>query len=161
MLTTLLSILGGGLGGLLRFVPTILELFKDKADKQHELALLAKQKEIAKVTAKAQAEAQAATQHFKMLTEEMRAYREALAGQSKPTGVRWADALSASVRPVVTYWWMMLFTIYKITTIWQAYAHWIDVQTFLAAVWTNQDAGILSMILGFWFVDRTMKKRGL
>jgi len=61
------------------------------------------------------------------------------------------------VRPMVTYWWMMLFTVYKIATIVAAYLAWTSLDDFFAKVWTVQDAGVLSMILGFWFVDRTIR----
>ena len=33
--------------------------------------------------------------------------REAVRTQGEKTGVRWADALSISVRPVITYWFMV------------------------------------------------------
>jgi hypothetical protein len=48
---------------------------------------------------------------------EMQAYVEAIKGQSTMTGVPFIDALNQSVRPVITYWWMSLFTTYKIATI--------------------------------------------
>src|SRR5690606_9323532 len=35
--------------------------------------------------------------------------REAVRTQGEKTGVRWADALSSSVRPVITYWFMALY----------------------------------------------------
>ncbi|MES6494306.1 hypothetical protein U6K29_12305, partial [Cutibacterium acnes] len=34
--------------------------------------------------------------------------REAVAAQGQRSGARWADALSSSVRPVITYWFMAL-----------------------------------------------------
>jgi hypothetical protein len=37
------------------------------------------------------------------------ALREAVRTQGEKTGVRWADALSISVRPVITYWFMALY----------------------------------------------------
>lgn len=35
--------------------------------------------------------------------------RKAVRTQGEKTGVRWADALSCSVRPVITYWFMALY----------------------------------------------------
>lgn len=37
------------------------------------------------------------------------ALREAVRIQGEKTGVRWADALSSSVRPVITHWFMALY----------------------------------------------------
>ena len=71
----------------------------------------------------------------------------------------WVDALNASVRPVLTYWWMLLFTIYKVATIVAACLAWTTLDDFIANLWTVQDAGILAMIPGFWFVDRAIRKQ--
>lgn len=158
MLTTLLTLLGGGLGGLLRFVPEILKLFTDQRDRDHEYRMTQLQLNIDKARADqaidlvhAQGEAAAAI-------GEMRAYLEAIKGQAQLTGVKWVDALNQSVRPVITYWWMVLFTVYKIAAIVAAALAWTSLDAFLAKLWTAQDAGILAMILGFWFVDRSIRK---
>jgi len=37
------------------------------------------------------------------------ALRKAIAAQGQRSGIRWADALSSSVRPVITYWFMALY----------------------------------------------------
>ena len=36
MLSTILTLLGGGLGGFLRFVPEIIKLFTEQRDRDHE-----------------------------------------------------------------------------------------------------------------------------
>jgi len=158
MLTTLLTLLGGGLGGLLRFVPEILKLFTDQRDRDHEYRMTQLQLDIDKARAQqgidlvhAQGEAAAAV-------GEMQAYLEAIKGQAQLTGLKWVDALNQSVRPIVTYWWMALFTVYKLATIVAAALDWSTLDAFLAKLWTPQDAGILAMILGFWFVDRSIRK---
>lgn len=158
MLTTLLTLLGGGLGGLLRFVPEILKLFTDQRDRNHEYRMTQLQLIIDQARAQqgidlvhAQGEAAAAI-------GEIQAYLEAIKGQAQLTGVKWVDALNQSVRPIVTYWWMALFTIYKIATIVAAALAWTSLDAFLGKLWTPQDAGILAMILGFWFVDRSIRK---
>ncbi len=90
---------------------------------------------------------------------EMQAYIEAIKGQAVMSGVPWVDAMNQSVRPVVTYWWMSIFTIYKVATIWAACLKWTNLDDFLTKLWTSQDAGILAMILGFWFCDRAIRKQ--
>ena len=42
-------------------------------------------------------------------TSAMEAFKEAVAGQGRPSGVKWADALSTSVRPIITYWLIALY----------------------------------------------------
>jgi hypothetical protein len=159
MLTSLLTLIGGGLGGLLRFVPEILKLFTDARDRDHEYRMTQLQLDIDKARAVqaidlVHAQGEVATQ-----AGEMQAFLEAIRSQGQMTGVPWVDALNQSVRPVVTYWWMSLFTVYKVATIVAAARQWTTLDAFLAVLWTSQDAGILAMILGFWFVDRSIRKQ--
>src|SRR5690554_3941821 len=46
-----------------------------------------------------------------------RTLREAVRTQGEKIGVRWADALSSSVRPVTTYWFMALYCAAKTATV--------------------------------------------
>jgi len=157
MLSTILTLLGGGLGGLLRFVPEALKLFTDQRDRDHEFRMTQLQLDIDRARATQAIDLAHAQGEVAQATSEMQAYIEALKGQGQMSGVPWIDALNQSVRPMVTYWWMMLFTVYKIATVVAAYLAWTSLDDFSAKVWTVQDAGVLSMILGFWFVDRTIR----
>ncbi len=159
MLTTLLSLIGGGLGGLLRFVPEILKLFTDAKDREHEFRMTRLQLEIDKARAAQAIDLVHAQADLVTQAGETQAFIEAIKGQSQPTGIRWVDALNATVRPVITYWWMALFTVYKISTIVVAWQQSATFAEFASRIWTAQDAGILAMILGFWFVDRAIRKQ--
>lgn len=158
MITTLLTLFGGSLGGVLRFIPEIFKFFTDKSDHDHEYRMTQLQLEIDKARAGEAIDLVHAQGDMATQTGEMQAYIEAIKGQSAPSGVPWVDALSASVRPVITYWWLLIFTTYKISTIVAVCLHWTSLDDFVTKLWTIQDAGILSMILGFWFVDRAMRK---
>jgi len=159
MLTTLLSLLGGGLGGLLRFVPEIMKLFTEAKDRSHELEMTRLQLEIDKGRATQALDLVHAQGDAASNAAEMQAYIEAIKGQGQMSGVPWVDAMNQSVRPVVTYWWMALFTVAKIMTIVMAVIEFSTLAVLLESVWTPQDAGILSMILGFWFVDRVFRRQ--
>ena len=159
MLSTILTLLGGGLGGLLRFVPEILKLFTDQRDRDHEYRMTQLQLDIDKARAAQAIDLVHAQSEAAQATSEMQAYIEAIKGQGQMSGVPWVDALNQSVRPVVTYWWMSLFTVYKIATVVAACLAWTSLDDFLPKLWTVQDAGVLSMILGFWFVDRAIRKQ--
>lgn len=158
MLTTLLTLMGGGLGGILRFVPEILKLFTDQRDRDHEYRMTELQLKVDEKRAALEIDKIHAEGDAQQGVAEMQAYIEAIKGQGQLTGNRKIDALNASVRPVVTYWWMSLFTVYKLCTISMAISNWTDMATFVGQLWTNQDAGVLAMILGFWFVDRSIRK---
>lgn len=171
MLTGLLSLLGGGLGGLLRFVPLIVKFFEDGKDRDHEFRMSELQLRIDEARSKQALDLAHAQSDAQQAVGEMQAYIEALKGQGQLTGVKWIDALNASVRPVVTYWWMLLLSGYKLVVVIGASIElYITIkaihsltdfgpalEAFAGRVWTVEDAGILSMILGFWFVDRAVR----
>lgn len=158
MITTLLTLFGSGLGGLLRFVPEIFKLFSEGKDRDHEYRMTQLQLQIDKARSDQAIDQTHVQGDVAQATAEMQAYIEAIKGQGQMTGVPFIDALNQSVRPVVTYWWMSLFTAYKIATIVAAIYAWSTLDDFITKLWTAQDAGILAMILGFWFVDRALRK---
>lgn len=159
MLSTILTLLGGGLGGLLRFVPEIIKLFTDQRDRDHEYRMTRLQLDIDKARAAQAIDLVHAQGEVATAAGELQAYIDAIRGQSQLSGVRWVDAMNQAVRPVVTYWWMLLFTVYKVATLVAASHAWTNLDDFLVKLWTAQDAGVLSMILGFWFVDRAIRRQ--
>jgi hypothetical protein len=156
MLATILSLLGGGLGGLMRLAPEIIKLFTLKKDQDHEFRMTTLQLQIDQARAAQEIDKIHANEMLEGMRGEMSAYTEALKGQGQMSGVKWIDGLNQSVRPFLTYWWMILFTIYKVNVIYNSNS----LSEFMVNLWTTNDAGILSMILGFWFVDRAIKWMG-
>ena len=159
MLTTILTMLGGGLGGLLRFIPEIFKLFTDKRDREHELAMTRLQLEIDQARAQQGIDLVHAQGDVALQQGDADAYLEAIKTQGRPSGVAWVDALSASVRPVIAYWWLALFTAAKVSTVVMAVGEYSTLQAFTAAVWTEDDAGMMSLIIGFWYCDRVIRKQ--
>lgn len=173
MLTTLISLFGGGaLGGLLRFVPEIFKIFTESKDRDHEYRMTQLQLQIDQARAAQQIDLVHAQGDVAQQAADTAALIEAIKAQATPSGVGWVDAMNASVRPIITYWWMLLLSFYKLGTFAVASIEiYITLKAakslaeavpvfgaFLDKVWTPQDAAILSMILGFWFVDRSMRK---
>lgn len=158
MLSMILSLMGGGLGALLRFVPEIFKLITDSRDRDHEYRMTQLQLEIDKARAGQQIDLVHAQGDVSIASGEMQAYVEAIKGQAQLTGVRFIDALNASVRPFLTYWWMVIFTAYKVMTVMTALQGGATFSQIGAVLWTADDWGVLSMILGFWFVDRSLRK---
>jgi len=73
----------------------------------------------------------------------------------------WAASLSASVRPVVTYW--VLF-IWSFVHVWFAFNAWMagmSPEVVYKTMMTADFAALLSGTINYWFLDRTLKQRGL
>jgi hypothetical protein len=155
MLTTLISLLGGG---LMRLLPELVALWQTKQDNSHELAMLQAQVELEKIKS-ANKQAEAITQGA--IDEAMaglNATISALQGQMQKTGITFVDALNFLVRPVVTYLFLSMFCIYKCSMMIVALQQ-PDMWHSISAVYTADDAATLSGILSFWFVGRVFDKK--
>jgi len=172
MLSMILTLLGGGLGGLLRFVPEIMKMITAGRDRDHEFKMTQLQLDIDKARAAQGIDLVHAQGLEAQATAQMQAYLEAIKGQGQLTGVGWIDAVNMTVRPFTTYWWMALFTLYKICVIVVAgIEFYAAVQgggslegigsaltVFSGRIWLEQDAAVLSTIIGFWYVDRAIRR---
>jgi hypothetical protein len=155
MFTTIItSLLGGSLGGLLRLVPEVIKFFTDKNERDHEFRMTQLQLDIDKARSAEAIDLVHAQGDIATQTAQIQAYIEAVKGQAQLTGVAFIDALNMLVRPALTYWWMILFTVYKACVFLMAWYSFTNIQTFISVIWTSDDWGVLSMLLSFWFVGR-------
>ena len=103
------TLLGGLLGGAFRLAPEILKWLDSKGERGHELAMQDKALEFEKIRGAQRMAEIGAAADAAWNSGAIDALREAVAAQGQRSGVRWADALSISVRPVITYWFMALY----------------------------------------------------
>lgn len=155
MVMTLLSMLGGG---LMRLLPEVFALFKQRGDNQHELAMLDKQIALEQ-TRSAMRQDEIRTQgEADMNLAEMSALSEALKGQMQLTNMWFIDALNFAVRPMTTYFLLSMYAVAKLAMYQVAIAHGIGGWEAILKVYDEEDRAILSGILGFWFLNRTLSK---
>ena len=158
MLLSLLSMMGGG---VFRLLPEILKLFTAKQDAEHEYRMTQLQMQIDQARAAQNLDLVHAQGAIAADTAEMSAMVEALKAQAVPSGIKWVDALSSSVRPVLTYWWcLFLYTTAKGVAIVVAFQQHQPLAAFAAMLVTEFDTAIIGSIFAFWFVDRSIRKTG-
>jgi hypothetical protein len=78
--------------------------------------------------------------------------------QTAQASYKWVSALSALVRPSITYMLFGLYVAVKITAITYAInsgASWVEV---LKENWTTDDFGMLNLVITFWFVGRAIER---
>jgi hypothetical protein len=73
----------------------------------------------------------------------------------------WAASLSASVRPVATYWILLLWSFAHIWFAWTAWAAGAPPEAVFKLIMSADFAALVSGTLNYWFLDRTLAKRGL
>tara|TARA_R110001632_G_scaffold171661_1_gene290821 strand:- start:410 stop:838 length:429 start_codon:yes stop_codon:yes gene_type:complete len=139
MITLLGSLLGFGTS----IFPSILAFFQDSKDKKHELAMQAKLAELNIQEAEVSGE-------LANLALELKADIASTKAAHQPMnliGVSWVDALRGSVRPVITYWFMGLYSYSKYVTYVQG-----------SEMWTSWDQTLLATVISFWFGERLMRR---
>lgn len=158
----MVELIGLIFGGVARLGQHWLELKEKDKERAHEAVMYDKQLSLAEKnfayerslkqmdvdSAQAQAEWQA-----------LIAGAQAQAAEAQAAG-GWVTRFSASVRPAVTFWLMALYTVAKVAALWTALT--TTEATFAVAVramYTEADAALLSSILSFWFLDRSLRKR--
>ena len=157
MIVEALSTLGGGLlGGIMRFAPEVLKFFSSKRDQAHELAMLDREMQFA--TLRGEQEMRRAD--AAMSIAELAAMGEALKeqGETARSAGWFVAALSALVRPIVTYWFVILFSTVKIVGMSMAIDAGSDWKEVVLQSWTVEDMSMFSMIISFWFVSRSISK---
>ena len=146
------TLLGSLLGGVFRIVPEVMKLWDAKNERQHELAMLGKEMEFAQI----KGEISMREQETVLMGKELDAMTEALKeqGETARASGQFISAISAAVRPLVTYWFVTLYSIVKLASILMAIdagANWKEV---LVSSWSEDDMALLMMVLTFWFVGR-------
>jgi hypothetical protein len=91
-------------------------------------------------------------------TGAIEALKEAVAAQGRPSGVKWVDALSSSVRPMVTYCFVLMYVGVKLTTFVGSVQAGAGFGPALLAAWSEADQALLAGILNYWFLNRTLEK---
>ena len=150
------SLFGGLLGGIFRLIPEFIKLTDTKDARKHELSMMNVEIKLAEL--KAQQEMHVVDTEAQKA--QFDAIGKALEGQTAmaSAGGKFVSAISALVRPLITYWVVALWSAVKIAMMMVAYEQNADWKAVLIQSWSTDDMAILSMILTFWFVGRAVEK---
>lgn len=150
------TLLGGLMGGVFRMAPEVLKFFDRKGERAHELALLSAEMEFAKVKGEIMMRQTEAV----MTVAEMDTMAEAFKEQSKTASAagKVIAGISALVRPLVTYWFVLFYSLVKLVSMSLAIEQGGEWREVLITSWTSDDMAIMFMILTFWFVGRVWER---
>jgi len=133
---TLISTILGFLGAAM---PDLFKLFRERADRVHELKILQVQVDLQK-------------QGLSQRMEEIRVNADIKEAQALyrtwHSGVLWVDALNGTVRPLLAYAFFLLYACVKLQQV--AHTPWL--------VWGEEDQAIFAGIISFYFGQRAMGK---
>lgn len=152
------TLLGGLLGGAFRLAPELLKWLDRKGERGHELSMQDKALEFEKLRGAQKMAEIGANSDAAWNTGALEALKDAVRSQGDKTGVAWADALSSSVRPVITYLLVAMYCSVKVATFVGSVYSGIGFGSALIDSWTAADQALLSGILNYWFLNRTLEK---
>jgi hypothetical protein len=157
------GILGSVFGGLFRMAPEVLKFFDKKNERQHELLMFTRQCELETLRGQQKLAEIGAQREAAIDVGVMDAFQSAIEQQAtmvKAAG-GWAASLSASVRPIVTYWVLFVWSFIHVWFAWNAWlAGALPIEVFKTMM-TPDFSALLAGTINFWFLDRTLAKRGL
>jgi len=150
------TLLGGVFGGLLRLAPEAFKLFDRANERKHELAMLGAEMEFAKL----RGEISMRQTEASMTMAELDAIGEAFKEQSSTAQAAggFVAAISALVRPTVTYAYVIAYFAVKVAMYLLALKQGGEWKEVIILLWTKDDVTILFSILSFWFVSRTLDR---
>ena len=152
------TLLGGLLGGAFRLAPELLKWLDRKGERGHELAMQDKALEFEKIRGAQRMAEIGASADAAWNTGAIEALREAVRTQGEKTGVWWADALSSSVRPIITYWLMALYCAAKTVAFVAALNAGAGWTAAVLAAWSEADQALWAGVLNFWFLGRVFDR---
>lgn len=164
----MLDILGGGLlgsifGGVFRLAPEVLKWLDKKNERSHELQMFDRQCQLEQVRGQQKLAEIGAQRDMAVDAGVLDAFKAAIDQQTEMAKAAggWVASLSASVRPVVTYW---ILGVWSFIHVWFAYNAWLlgaPPEVVFKTMLTADFAALVSGTINYWFLDRTLAKRGL
>lgn len=155
----MLTILSGIFGGLLRLAPELFKFLDAKNERKHELDMQDKAFQFEKMRAEKQFELVQEQSRAEWASGSLKALQESITMQGKPTGVKWVDAFSALIRPLITLQWVIL--IYPSVVI---ATFVISIQSGTPAIeamnkaFGPEEKALVAFIIDFWFIGRVLER---
>jgi len=164
----MLDILSGGLlgsifGGIFRMAPEVLKWLDKKNERSHELNMFKFQCDLEQQRGAQKLAEIGAQREAAVDVGVMNAFQSAIEQQAtmvKAAG-GWVASLSASVRPVVTYWVLFVWSFIHVWFAWNAWLAGAPAVEVFKTMMTPDFSALLSGTINYWFLDRTLSKRGL
>ncbi len=164
----MIELLGGGvigslLGGLFRLAPEVLKWLDRKNERSHELQMFDRQCKLEAQRGEQKLAEIGAQREAAVDSGVLAAFRSAIDQQSKMVEAAggWAARLSASVRPVATYYVLLIWGTAQLGLAFTSYQVGVPVHEVFRSVLTVDFMALVSGTLNYWFLDRTLARRGI
>ena len=157
------GILGSIFGGIFRMAPEVLKWLDKKNERSHELLMFSRQCDLEQLRGQQKLAEIGAQREAAVDAGVMDAFNNAITQQAEMVKAAggWVASLSASVRPLVTYWVLFVWSFIHVWFAWNAWLSGAPATEVFKTMMTPDFSALLSGTINYWFLDRTLSKRGL
>jgi hypothetical protein len=157
------GILGSIFGGIFRMAPEVLKWLDKKNERSHELLMFSRQCDLEQLRGQQKLAEIGAQREAAVDAGVMDAFNNAITQQAEMVKAAggWVASLSASVRPLVTYWVLFVWSFIHVWFAWNAWLSGAPATEVFKTMMTPDFSALLSGTINYWFLDRTLAKRGL
>lgn len=157
------GVFGSLLGGLFRLAPEVLKWLDKGNERKHELAMFQAQSDLEKVRGPQKLAEIGAANSAAVDQGVLDAFKAAIDQQTEMVKAAggWAAALSATVRPVLTYYLLLIYSVVKLCLVGSAWASGTPLAQAIPLVYGADDMSMMSGVISYWMLDRSLMKRGL
>ena len=157
------GILGSIFGGIFRMAPEVLKWLDKKNERSHELLMFSRQCDLEQLRGQQKLAEIGAQREAAVDVGVMDAFNNAITQQAEMVKAAggWVASLSASVRPVVTYWVLFVWSFIHVWFAWNAWITGAPPAEVFKMMMSPDFSALLAGTINFWFLDRTLAKRGL
>lgn len=156
----MIEIAGIVFGGVSRLAQHYMETRDKKDERNHEAIMFDKQIALGAQRFEEQKTIKSMEIASATDTNELNALLTAIqsqASEAKAAG-GWAASLSATVRPMVTYFLLLLYAASKISIVGLSLKSQVPFLEAIASIYSEFDGALLGSIVSFWFADRSLRK---
>jgi hypothetical protein len=164
------ELLGIVFGGVSRLTQQFMEGRDKQHEREHEAIMFEKQVQLQAQKITAERDLRQMDVEAQRDTGELNALVTAIQAQATEAQAAggWVAKLSASVRPVVSYWLLFIYTSAKLATLYLTMHSGDtgvlgDSEAIVKAIrgaYTEFDGALLGSIVSYWFADRSLRKAG-
>jgi hypothetical protein len=153
------TLFGGLLGGIFRLVPEVLKFFDAKNERQHELSMQDKAIEFQKLKGDQVIDEIAAQGQVSWNEAALDTLKTSIETQFRPSGIKWVDALSTLIRPLITVQWVIgLYPAVITAGFILAIQGGMPPLEALVRAFGPDEKALVGAILNFWFVGRVFDR---
>jgi hypothetical protein len=147
----MLTLIATAIGFISSAFPDVMKMYKEKQDRKHDIKILEMKMESMKLGHDLSMQELNAKAD---VSETTALYDHA----SLPSNIGWVEGLRASVRPILTYAFFILFAFIKVSILIVLVKEGASIFQAATYIWDPETAALFAAVITFWFGHRALQR---